>query len=106
MNASSRARLAAATIVLFVLISGLSHGRLRPAGSPGGPAAGPSFFVTNVDDAGPGSLRQAITDANARPNGTVPDRILFAITGAGVHTIALRSPLPAITEPLAIDGYS
>src|SRR4030095_17000012 len=106
MIASSRSRLTAASIALLVLITGLSHGRLRPIGAPSGPAAGPTFFVTNEDEAGPGSLRQAIEDANARPNGPGPDPVLFGIPGTAVHTIALRSPLPAITEPLVIDGYS
>jgi hypothetical protein len=34
------------------------------------------------------------------------DRIHFAIPGAGVRTIALGSPLPAITEAVVVDGYT
>jgi photosystem II stability/assembly factor-like uncharacterized protein len=59
------------------------------------------FVVTNVGDAGPGSLRQAITDANATPG---HDRITFNIPGAGLHTIALNTPLPNIVEPVVIDA--
>ena len=55
-----------------------------------------TFTVTNTDDTGPGSLRQAILDANAAPG---LDTIAFNIPGAGVHTIspadgaADRSPI-------------
>jgi len=51
----------------------------------------------NTNDAGPGSLRQAILDANGNSE---PDVILFAVTG----TITLVSALPAITEDLTIAG--
>ena len=47
------------------------------------------------------SLREAITLANAFPGA---DTISFAIPGAGVHTISLLSSLPAITDPVVIDG--
>lgn len=59
--------------------------------------------VTNTDDSGPGSLRQAILDANNR-NGT--DTINFRIAGAGVKTINLKTALPVITGPVTIDGTS
>ncbi|MDT5270286.1 MAG: hypothetical protein QOH49_2472 [Acidobacteriota bacterium] len=61
------------------------------------------FIVTNTDDAGAGSLRQAILDANANPG---LDDITFNISGAGVHTITPASPLPVITDPVIIDGYT
>ena len=61
--------------------------------------------VTNTSDSGPGSLRQAILDANAHPNDPgVPDKIRFAIPGAGPQTISLASALPDITEAVEIDG--
>src|SRR4029079_13825422 len=60
------------------------------------------FSVGNTNDSGPGSLRQAILEANAAPGTT--HVLSFAIPGAGVHTITLQSPLPAIMSPLVIDG--
>ena len=48
-----------------------------------------SFPVINTNDSGAGSLRQAITDADAAGDGSV---ITFQIPGSGVHTIA-PSPL-------------
>ena len=61
------------------------------------------FTVSNTNDAGAGSLRQAIIDANAAPDaGTIN----FNIAGAGVHTISPATPLPVITSPVTIDGYT
>ncbi len=57
--------------------------------------------VTNTLDSGAGSLRQAILDANASPGA---DTIRFNIPGTGVHTIALASALPDVTDTLGIDG--
>jgi hypothetical protein len=62
-----------------------------------------TFTVTNTDDSGAGSLRQAILDANGNPG---PDEIVFAIAGSGVHTISPTSPLPSITDVVQIDGYT
>ncbi|HLJ92950.1 MAG TPA: right-handed parallel beta-helix repeat-containing protein [Gemmataceae bacterium] len=62
----------------------------------------PIFSVTTTLDSGPGSLRQALLDADATPG---PDTIRFAI-GTGVQTINLAAPLPAITQPTIIDGTS
>ncbi|MGB7324588.1 MAG: hypothetical protein WBD31_06935, partial [Rubripirellula sp.] len=59
--------------------------------------------VTNSADSGPGSLRQAILDANAQPNADV---IEFFNTSLGWHTIVLASALPAITQPVTLDGYA
>ena len=64
---------------------------------------GTSFVVINTNDAGAGSLRQAITDANGSP-GT--DTITFAIPGTGVQTITLLSNLPSIDDPVRVDGYT
>ena len=61
-----------------------------------------SFTVTTTDDSGAGSLRQAILDANANPGA---DTILFDI-GTGPITISPATPLPAITDPVEIDGTS
>jgi hypothetical protein len=62
-----------------------------------------TFTVINNADAGNGSLRQAILDANSAGGANT---IAFAITGAGPHTITLASQLPAIGGTLTIDGYT
>ena len=80
-----------------------------------------TYVVDNAADAGPGSLRAAITSVNADPSpGT--DDIVFDIPastapllnvpvpgfdpGTQTWTITLNSPLPAITHAVSIDGYS
>ncbi len=65
-------------------------------------ATAATFTVTNTNDSGAGSLRQAILDANGNPG---PDTIAFAIPGSGVQTIALGSTL-SVTDAVVIDGYS
>ena len=57
------------------------------------------FMVTNLDDAGAGSLRDAILDANANAGADVID---FAPKVKG--TIGLSSGELAITDDLIIDG--
>ncbi len=59
--------------------------------------------VTNTDDSGPGSLREALDTANATPT---PDTVTFAIPGAGPHVIRPASPLPVISTPVTLDGFS
>ena len=62
------------------------------------------FTVTNTSDSGPGSLRQAILDANAN---TGVDTITFAIGATGSQqTIQPASALPVISDPVLIDGWS
>ena len=58
-----------------------------------------TFIVTTLNDSGAGSLRQAITDANANPGA---DTIMFAngLTG----TIALTSALPNLTDDVTLSG--
>lgn len=64
------------------------------------------FTVTTTADSGAGSLRQAINDANDHTNVGGPDSIVFNIRGTGVQTISPLLPLPAITDPVNIDGYT
>src|SRR5215207_2961588 len=59
-----------------------------------------TFTVTNTNDSGAGSLRQAILDANATAG---LDTISFSI-GSGVQTISPLTTLPVITDPAIIDG--
>jgi hypothetical protein len=65
-----------------------------------------TFTVTNINDSGTGSLRQAITDANNHANSGGPDQISFNIPGTGVHTIQPDTKLPNIDDPVVIDGYT
>ena len=78
-------------LLLVLLLAGLA-GVTRAA----------TFTVNTTADAGAGSLRQAILDANGSPG---PDTIAFAIPGAGVHSISVGSPL-TITDTIVIDGYT
>jgi hypothetical protein len=56
----------------------------------------PTYTVTNTNDSGAGSLRDAITSANSSP---------ATIDATGVTgTISLKSALPAISASYAIDG--
>ena len=61
-----------------------------------------TFTVTNTNDGGPGSFRQAILDANASSGTT--DTIWFSIPGSGPRSITLLTALPAITDPVTIDA--
>ena len=63
-----------------------------------------SFVVTNTNNAGAGSFRQAILDANANVSGQ--DSIVFGIPGPGPYVIRPTSPLPTITDPVSIFGTS
>ena len=72
----------------------------------------PDLWVTNTNDSGPGSLRQAITDANSSSG---RERVAFNIPlsdpncdAGGVCTIQPTTPLPWLIDDagLIIDGYS
>ena len=74
------------------------------------PLGATTYTVTNTNDSGAGSLRQAITDANGNAGA---DAIHFNIPGSdpgcdagGVCTIAPLSALPTITDGVTIDGYT
>ena len=62
-----------------------------------------TLTVTNTNDNGAGSLRQAILDANANPDFSF---ITFQIPGACPRTIALATALPSISQGVRIDGFS
>ncbi len=66
-----------------------------------GAATASTYLVTNLNDAGAGSLREAISKANGHRG---RDTVAFQVDG----TITLASTLPAITDPsgLIIDGSS
>lgn len=69
-----------------------------------------TFTVTNTNVEGPGSLRQAMLDANAAPD---LDTIEFNIPGTGPHkiqpifdhpTLPTTIGLPTITSPMILDA--
>lgn len=64
---------------------------------PGLSLTAATFSVTNALDSGPGSLRQAVLDANASDGG---DIVFLNTTG----TITLSSALPEITANVTITG--
>ncbi|MFN3409535.1 MAG: right-handed parallel beta-helix repeat-containing protein [Limisphaerales bacterium] len=68
------------------------------------PAPAATYTVTTAADTGSGSLREAITFANANPG---HDFIHFDIAPSNmVHVISLTAPLPPITESVTIDGLT
>ncbi|PYS69866.1 MAG: hypothetical protein DMF69_15510, partial [Acidobacteria bacterium] len=83
----------------------VSGSETEPAWQPTAqPVTGTTFTVTNVNDSGAGSFRQAIIDSN---NNAGRDTVVFNILPiGGVKTINLLSALPIITSPVVIDGYT
>jgi hypothetical protein len=85
--------------------------RTAPERSSSDTPAAP-FTVTNTNDSGPGSLRQAITDANAMPdsdmiNFNIPSNSPGCNPTSHVCTITLGPDrMPSITTPMTIDGYT
>lgn len=79
---SARPRLA------LVAFAGLLLASLANAGDS------PPILVDSAEDAGPGSLREAILQANAAPDGAAPE-IRIEVPGSGV-VLNLASPLPEI----------
>ena len=77
--------------LLFFTISSIAH------------SVAATFTVTNTNDTGAGSLRQAIINANAA---TDADVINFNIPGTGPFTIAPLSVLPSITNPVVINALT
>jgi hypothetical protein len=69
-------------------------------------SGGTSIVVTNTDDSGAGSLRAAIDAANAAPGAQLISFNIPGVTPASPGVINLASALPAITEPVVIDGES
>lgn len=89
--------------IVFLLLLLLSFIFLVFTKPPETKSAATTYTVTNTDDSGVGSLRQAILNSNS--NGG-QDTIEFAIGGGGLQTISPTSMLPAITDPAILDGES
>ncbi|UCE18635.1 MAG: hypothetical protein JSV84_17585, partial [Gemmatimonadota bacterium] len=62
-----------------------------------------TYTVTNTNDSGDGSLSWAIDQANTNPG---KDIINFNIPGTGPHRIQPITGLPAVSDPVTIDGYT
>jgi hypothetical protein len=73
-------------------------------GTVGSRARGATLSVSNTNDSGDGSLRQAILTANSTAG--VLDTINFNIPGTGPFTITPLTALPTVTDPVVIDGYT
>jgi hypothetical protein len=83
---------------LSLLVSGLLLAR-------SGAVSAAILVVTNTNNSGTGSLRQALTVANATPGADV---VTFAIPGTSLQKFFLTSPLPPLTDDagVTIDGYT
>lgn len=62
-----------------------------------------TIVASSTADSGPGSLRQALLDANAAPGSNA---VAFAFPGTPPFVIHLLTPLPTLTDPVLIDGWS
>jgi parallel beta-helix repeat protein len=60
-----------------------------------------TFTVTNNNNSGAGSFRQALLDANTT-SGT--DTIVFNVAPGGIQTVTVFTDLPRIAEPVIVDG--
>ena len=60
-------------------------------------------YVTNTNNTGDGSLREAINCSNEKPG---KDAIKFAIVGTGPFVIKPLTALPVISDSVFIDGFS
>ncbi|MEO6064749.1 MAG: right-handed parallel beta-helix repeat-containing protein, partial [Lysobacterales bacterium] len=65
------------------------------------PLAAATFTVTSTASFGAGTLRSAISQANAAAGA---DTIVFNVAGAGVRTITLASALPTLSGGLVVDA--
>src|SRR3954471_19116661 len=73
----------------------------HPVGEALGPRLLLATFTVTSNGIAAGSLRQAITDANASPGA---DRIVFNMPGTAAPATSIRGSVPVITGPLEIDG--
>ena len=92
-------RWSALPLVIAAIVAGLVFTVAEPA-----QAVGTTIVVTSTADSGAGSLRDAITTAQATSD---DDTITFdpsVFTPGSLHTITLASQLPSISKPLTIIG--
>ena len=96
---SSKGRTALLAIILVAGGFIVLQSSAKPAGAATPSGCLTAIKVTNLNDAGAGSLRNAILTANAL---STPSTITFSLDGA----ITLQSALPPITADVKIDGTS
>jgi hypothetical protein len=101
-NAGFYAILSHSHLVRVLAVSSLLALLLHASGTPSANAA--FFFVTNTNDSGGGSLRQAILDSNANPAPVGTNSISFGISGPGPYKIAPTTQLPTITAPVMLNA--
>lgn len=96
-------RIGASSLVLFIILAANARGAIFTVDSTGD--ASDLNTADGVCDSGGGvcTLRAAIQQGNALA-GT--DDVWFNLAGPGVWTISPASPLPNITDPLLIDGWT
>jgi Domain of unknown function (DUF4347)/Calx-beta domain/FG-GAP-like repeat/WD40-like Beta Propeller Repeat len=92
-----------AEVVQLKLVADPLYATRNVANATGITIADQDTNVTSLADAGEGSLRQAILNANATPG---PNLINFLLPGTGAQTINLVTVLPDITDAVTIDGTS
>ncbi|MEN3334441.1 MAG: hypothetical protein V7641_3806 [Blastocatellia bacterium] len=98
-QAKMRSRTGIAVAMLMIILAIITGMRLSGARAHSAAAMPLTFTVTNLDDSGPGSLRDAIDQANMNPG---PDVIDFQDELTG--TITLTSGELFITDDLTIIG--
>lgn len=99
-HARLRARAGLNAAVRLTLAGAMAAGLLARSAGPAAAEPDATFTVTNANDDGPGSLRQALIDANLT---TTADTIVFASSLSG-QTITLSSGRMNIDESVSIIG--
>ncbi len=65
-----------------------------------GGQGGEVVAVTSLDDAGPGTLREALTERTFSGGAVVPREVVFEVSG----TVTVASPIEVVTGSLTVDG--
>jgi hypothetical protein len=99
-RARRRARAALSVTARLALAGALAGSVLARSAAPASAEPDATITVSNLNDAGPGSLRQALLSANASAN---LDTIVFASSLSG-HTITLTTGRMNIDESVNIVG--
>lgn len=97
----NRMFLALATLVGIIAWAAVPQRSMLQEMRQNGDEPSQTFTVTNTDPSGAGSLSQAITSANANPG---LDTINFNLPGSGIQFFFTMATLPAVTDPVVIDG--